>query len=255
MGFTLTPSAGKSSYLPGALLYDAAQTEPLSGTVNDLSVSSGDIVSAILINATALVTLNGLAGGVDNRQLELINQSQFTITIAANAGASLAVNRFANAATVASGATVQLVYNTTLGLWCVSSGAGGGGLTPGGNNVFTGSNEFDGAFLLNGVLTPPALASGTTDNYAPTGLSASNALRFTANVANSNLSGLLATGNGQYFLLINIGAGLLTFLHQNTGSSPANRFICPGGSDFTLVGDGTCTLWYDGASARYRLIV
>ncbi len=130
MGFSLKPKAGNASYSQGALLYDAAITEPLSGTVNDLNVDNSSDVSVILLNATAAFTINGIAGGVANRQLELINQSGFTGTIAANAAGSQVVNQFAGAATIPTGTTVQLVYNGTLNLWCTTAGSSAGGGSP-----------------------------------------------------------------------------------------------------------------------------
>lgn len=131
MGFTLTPDAGKSTYLSGAFAFDAVETEPLSGTVNDLSVSSAQSVSAILINATANFVITGIAGGTANRQLELVNQTGFSGTITANGAGSLPANRLASGATLPSGTTLQLVYNANLNLWCVaaSSSSGGTGIT------------------------------------------------------------------------------------------------------------------------------
>ncbi len=142
MGFTLKPKSGNASFSQGALTYDAATTDPLSGTVNNLNVADSSDVSAILIRATAAVTLNGLVGGTANRQLELINQSLFTVTLAANAAGSTAANRFAGAAVIPTGTTVQLVYNSTLNLWCVTAGssAGGGGV-PGGANTQVQFND------------------------------------------------------------------------------------------------------------------
>ncbi len=150
MGLTLKPKAGNASYFQGALTYDAAATDPLSGTVNDLNVANSSDVSAILINATAAVTLNGLVGGTSNRQLELINQSLFTVTIAANAAGSTAANRFAGAGAIFSGETVQLVYNSTLNLWCVAAGA----------NAGTGGGGTSAAFALN-------TSNGSTLSIAP----------------------------------------------------------------------------------------
>ncbi len=293
MGFTLKPKAGIASYLQGALSYDAATTDPLSGTINDLNVANSSDVSAILLNATAAFTINGLIGGTANRQVELINQSAFTGTLVANAAGSQAANRFAAGATIPTGATVQLVYSGILNLWCVDAGAsGGGGTLPGGtngqlqfndNNVFGGAhltwdkntNTLTGSLTLDGAITfiddcniddglflvgkssPSALAAGNTNNYSPVGLGQITSLRLLPDpTSGSTLTGLVALAAGAVITLFNIQTGAtgnLTLAHQNAGSSDSNKFICPSEVDLVIPAGSSASIWYDSSSSRWRV--
>lgn len=249
-------SGGTPQFLSGSISLDDIAVA-LNGNTDDLNPSGGMLTSQMTLSIPNAVNLTGIVGGTRNRQLRLINIGPAILTLKANAGSALG-NRFifASDISMAVDAVVDIAYLPDVNGWLLVGGSSssGGSVTPTGNNVFTGSNEFDGAFLLNGVLTPAALAAGTTNDYAPVGLISANALRLTADAANSSLGGMLATGNGQQFLVVNLGAGLLTFLHLSGGSAPANEFICPGGSDFSLVQNGTCKLWYDGLSAAYRVL-
>ncbi len=294
MGLILTGQYSPQ-FLAGGLRYDALPTDPLSGTVNNLAVSNSSQISSLKLITSAPVTLTGIDGGTPDRQLLLINEGSFTITLSANSGSSLAINRFAAASTLNPGNTLQLTYSDEMKLWLVAAAGGGssgvtslsatapitvsaaiGAVTVGIDqtgiviaesqvtNLVSDLNTLAaaitlissgaGPIIVNAPLTPAALASGTTNNYNPTNLLISNVLRLTPNAAGSNLGGLAAASNGQEFIVVNIGSALLTLLHQGGGSTPANRFICPGGTDFSLVGDGTCTVWYDGASAAYRVM-
>ncbi len=191
MGFLLKPKAGIASYLQGALSYDAATTDPLSGTINDLNVANSGDVSVILLNATAAFTINGIVGGVANRQLELVNQSGFTGTLGANAAGSQAANRFAGAATIPTGTTVQLVYNGTLNLWCVTAGssAGGGGVPAGVNTQVQFNNN--GAFGASAAFT--YTIGSQTLQVGSAGVATISAPSLTINTSSTSVANFTAT--------------------------------------------------------------
>ena len=54
--------------------------------------------------------------------------------------------------------------------------------------------------------------------------------------------------------LVNIGSFDLVLGHQDVGSLATNRIISPTGADLTLGPDEMALLWYDGATARWRIL-
>jgi len=54
--------------------------------------------------------------------------------------------------------------------------------------------------------------------------------------------------------VINIGSFDLVLGHQDTGSLAANRIISPTGADLILGPDESAHIWYDGVTARWRIL-
>lgn len=107
---------------------------------------------------------------------------------------------------------------------------------------------------LAAVVSPAALAAGSTDDYDPTGLAAANVLRLTPDSTDSTLTGLAAQVD-RLMLACNIGtAGDLVLEHQDVGSVAANRFILPGAVALTLGPGSAVRLWYDAISERWRAL-
>jgi hypothetical protein len=107
------------------------------------------------------------------------------------------------------------------------------------------------------AITPSALASGNTNDYAPAGFSTAYLLRLTANAANSILTGLAGGAAGRQVAVCNLAtAGLLAFSEEDTNSTAANRFAGTATqSHRSLGGDGTCVLLiYDTTSSRWRFV-
>lgn len=123
MGFILQGASSNPQYYAGSISYDTATTDPLNGTVNDLTVPNSATVSAITLNCSGDVTLNGLAGGTANRSLTLINSSTKTVTIAKQASGSQAKNQFASSGTIAPGSAVSLIYSALLLAWIIGGSA------------------------------------------------------------------------------------------------------------------------------------
>ncbi len=117
-----------------------------------------------------------------------------------------------------------------------TSGGGGGG-APGACAVLTlaASNH-------NVVLSPGLLSCSAV---------------LTQNVAESlgEWSGLAApAGSVCYWLrVLHAGEGIGTFLHESSGSSAANRFVCMTGADISFFPGQTFDLVYDPAISRWRV--
>lgn len=98
----------------------------------------------------------------------------------------------------------------------------------------------------------PANLTASQNNWTPTGGSAVRTIRLTAN------SGLSITGlsisqtAGRKVRLLNIGSNAITLAHESGSSSAANRFVCPGLTNLSLLAGAGVELWYDGTSSRWR---
>ena len=88
---------------------------------------------------------------------------------------------------------------------------------------------------------------------------------------NSGYTGLIITGNadntstitgidsgsaqdGDTFKLTNVGAGTITFTHQDTGSSASNRIITPDGNNYSLTENKTIEVVWDETTDRWRIL-
>lgn len=102
-----------------------------------------------------------------------------------------------------------------------------------------------------GYLAPAALASGATNNYAPSGWGANvGRLDLAANAAGSQLTGLTATVDGHICYIRNLpGSGILTLESANAGSSAANQFS--GGGNLLLPPGARATAIYYGQGLNY----
>jgi len=98
----------------------------------------------------------------------------------------------------------------------------------------------------------PSQLVANTDNWNPTGLSTADEIRVSTD-ASRNLTGITAPAAEKYLALVNIGAQNLVIKHDVT-STAANRFYCPGSSDFTLAANAGCLLFYDSTSTRWRVV-
>lgn len=108
-----------------------------------------------------------------------------------------------------------------------------------------------GAVVFAGVISPAALPLGTTQNYAPTGLSNAARLRITTNVGGSAIGGLEPQVDGFYLIIESLGAGDLTILNAAAGSTASWRFDFP--DDFVMPPDFSQAIIYELADARWRL--
>ena len=110
-------------------------------------------------------------------------------------------------------------------------------------------------FAQTGVITPAALAGGTTNNYAPAGFATASRMRQNVTAA-STLTGLAGGVTGQEMTINNINttaANTLTLANANAGSLAANQFLLPSGLDWIIPAGGSVKLRYDGTSTAWRM--
>lgn len=110
----------------------------------------------------------------------------------------------------------------------------------------TGPEKISGATAI----ISPAQLTANTDDWAPTGLATARVIRLSTDISR-NITGMVAQ-SGARLTLINVGAANAVFKHEVT-STGANRFNTPGGADFTLSPSGTCEVFYDATSSRWRI--
>lgn len=149
---------------------------------------------------------------------------------------------------IRSGATVpaNCAPRSNNGLFYKNSGANIGLYECTAANTWT----YRGSLNFGGTLTPTAL-SGNENNYSPTNLASSFAVRIDGGASDRTITGLASGSDGRLVLLINIGStNNLTLSNQSGSSSAANRFLF--GADVVLSVNQAILLRYDGTSSRWR---
>ena len=111
--------------------------------------------------------------------------------------------------------------------------------------------QFSGVLELTSFISPTQIAANT-DNWEPTGLADTFAIRATTD-ASRNLTGIVAQHPGRVLYLTNVGAQDLVLIHDAT-STAENRFLLPNSANLTLNPNDSITLWYDTTSSRWRPI-
>lgn len=131
----------------------------------------------------------------------------------------------------------------------------GGNLTANNGLTLLYQTILQGYFARQQAGTPAALPLGTTQDYAPAGLTGVGRIRQATNAGNSALGGLVPIGvNGTEYILINLGPGTLTLNHQDGGSVAANRFTLEGGANRVIGVGGAVLLSYDNGSATWYVV-
>jgi hypothetical protein len=99
-------------------------------------------------------------------------------------------------------------------------------------NITANQNDYDPGDALVYRLNPTGTTREIT-GFAPTGGNSLN-------------------GHGRHIVIWNIGSVDLKLMHQNAGSTAANRILVSGGGDMTLASNERAALWYDPTTARWR---
>lgn len=121
------------------------------------------------------------------------------------------------------------------------------------SETITAAWTFANAFRRNSVISPSALASGSTHDWNPTGLSSASVIRVLSDNANSALTGIAAVTGGTELLVINLGpTGTLTLVYEDANSTAGNRILTASGTNSVLQVGGSARLWYDDISQRWR---
>lgn len=117
-----------------------------------------------------------------------------------------------------------------------------------------GVTTASGPISLQGIVTPPELQDGSSNNYNPTGLSTAVILRIGRASGGPFLSGLAGGTSGRVITLVNVNTVDIGFVHEDFGSSAANRFLLANGSLIAMRDNGAITFWYDSTSSRWRVL-
>jgi hypothetical protein len=158
--------------------------------------------------------------------------------------------------TFAQGVGVQGPANFAQGVG-VQGPANFGGFFSATNDVFlSGSTTISGRFThgyfvygqlkLNGVLP-----TTTVNNQA---LTAVTQLWRLTGAGGGTWTGLTGGTDGLVVTIVNAGTGNLTLAHENTGSTAGNRFVLPGNASYVVGPNDSVTIYYDGTSARWRVL-
>lgn len=257
---------------------DLVSTNNLSDVANagtsrtSLGVGTGDSpqFTAANIGHATDTTITRVSAGVIAVEGNTIYAAGGTDVVVADGGTGLSsVTAFAVlcGGTTSTGAFQSIASVGTAGQVLTSNGAGAlptfqaaGGVSDGDKGDVTISSSgtvyvvdsASSAFALSGDISPAQITSNQND-YNPTGLSTASVLRLDCD-ANRDITGIAGGADGRMIVIHNIGSGHITLKHQSASSSAANRFKFPTTYDFNITVDASVALWYDGTSARWRLL-
>lgn len=111
-----------------------------------------------------------------------------------------------------------------------------------------------GPIFIHDDISPTALAANTND-WNPTGLSSCTLIRVGTDATPRTLTGISApASDGRVIWLHNRNSGTALTLSHDATSTGANRFYCPGATDFTLTAKTTVMLMYSGTDSRWLVM-
>lgn len=242
----------------GAFAGTVIRPAALTGTVNDWAPTGLSTATSIIVATSGTTTLNGLTGGVEGRQIQLCNTGTFDLTLANEAAASAAANRFmlAGAANWILGLTgnscAAFVYDGTALRWKMTSKTGtimpsltvAGAVTVGTTLNVTGATTV--AQMIQTAFTEAI--NGAYNNFAIN--STATIVRFTLG-ANSSITGFSGGVPGRRFTAFNASGGILLFTNESGSSSAANRLTLPEAASTTLRIGSSMDFYYDGVTSRW----
>jgi hypothetical protein len=118
--------------------------------------------------------------------------------------------------------------------------------------------SFDCGIAEESYVEPAEISSDQT-NWAPWGsvdFRRINRIIVTSDAAGRAINSLVAPGYRAAYWIVNGNSDILRTIpirHEHGGSTAANRFVCPGLVDRTLLVGGAVFVWYDTAAARHRV--
>jgi len=107
------------------------------------------------------------------------------------------------------------------------------------------------AIQAGSAVTPASLAANTNDWAS--GAAAGQVVRASSTGA-FNLTGIGALAADSTINLVNVGGFSITLTNDDPLSLAANRILTPGGVSSLMSAQGCVTIWYDGASSRWRML-
>lgn len=259
----------------------------ITGTQNDWNPTGLSTATTIRVDSSATSTITGISGGAAGRQLTLINVGSNAVNYNHEDAGSTAANRLALCAGdawqdiggrndsvtfvyVGSTSRWQQVCRTTLPrLYVVGSTTLAGPASIVSDTVLgdEASDDFtvsSGATFTSGdtrgaTLTPSALSSGNTNNYAPTSLNTARTIFLQPHASGSTLTGLTGGVAGRFITLCADNGNSLFITNEDTSSTAANRFwLTYNVSSVTSIevggtGQVGCIDFvYDGGNSRWR---
>jgi hypothetical protein len=117
--------------------------------------------------------------------------------------------------------------------------------------TFSGNFTVRDQFILDADFNPPQLTANVS-NYNPTGLATSAVMRLTTD-APRTIGGIAGASAGRVLVIQNAGTNLLTLLHEDVGSTGANRMDL-GQLPHRIEPGRSTALIYDGVGLRWRLL-
>jgi hypothetical protein len=115
------------------------------------------------------------------------------------------------------------------------------------------SNTFSGPVSGN-TISPAAIGSGNTNNWAPVGFSGAVFIRIDATAAVGPLvTGIAAGTAGRIVHIHNISAVTIGFTNNDGSSTAANQITTPTGGTINVAQNQAISLFYDGTTTRWRI--
>lgn len=95
--------------------------------------------------------------------------------------------------------------------------------------------------------------TGNINNWSPTDWANRAMIRVTPSAA-WTITGAVAVNSSRRTIFNVSSSNTLTLAHQSTSSIAANRFVCPGNTDYVIQPNAAVDIWYDTVSQRWRVI-
>jgi hypothetical protein len=207
-------------------------TTTSTGNQDDFNPGTLGTLNVLRCNNASLLTIRGLANGVDGQMIWIESVGAGQVAIADQDTNSTAANRVitnvSGTTTLTAGAgRAQLCYDGTTARWRVLS-----------------------AERIVSVQT--TTSTGTQNDFA---LNAGAQVLRCNNASLLTLNGLGAGVDGQRVEIVSIGAGQVDIANQAAGSTAANRVINNVTATISLAGgSGRALVIYDGTTARWRVV-
>lgn len=106
------------------------------------------------------------------------------------------------------------------------------------------------ARMADPTVTSPSQITGNQNDYAGC---ARGVNRISSDAAR-NITGMAAGSDGEVRVIVNVGSFAITFVHQSTSSTAANRLLVSFGADYLLASNAAVVAIYDNTTARWRLV-
>lgn len=203
--------------------------------------------SVVRLTNAGLTTFDEITAST-KKFMVLINDTGAPIVVTDSAGgADQIVTGTATDFTFADGAAIILYYDDADTSWRMIGGGGGGGISDGGDNIFTGSNTFQGGFAFDEELLT---TSGSDQELTVT--------KTGVRVTDSGLVSVgrisTASNSDKFMFLTNKTGNPITVIHQSGSGTAANRIVTPNGVDLPLLDGESAFLFYSNTDSRWIVL-